>query len=192
MATDKGDTTKPVETPSAPQQATPSQPQVARPEVVSRPQRPGYGPFALVRKLFDDIEQLWQGALPAVTAVKGALAGPFVPAVDVSRRGDNLVATIDLPGMAADDIEVYIGDGALIVAGERHDEHEARGGDRWQLERSYGRFERTIQLPEGADLEAAEARFENGVLEITVRAPEARPQARKLEINRGSTKPESH
>jgi HSP20 family protein len=134
----------------------------------------------LIRRLFDDIEQLWGPGEPAVS--EAAVARMFMPAIDVSRRGDQLVVCVDLPGMAADDVQVMITDDALIVEGERRVESEVRGEGVWRSERSYGRFQRVIPLPEGAEPDSVEARFENGVLEIALRAPENKQRGRKVEI----------
>lgn len=138
---------------------------------------PIFGPFSLMRRLFEDMEQLWGGA--GRDPLEQALV-PFVPAVDIDRRGDRLVVRVDLPGMAADDVTVTITDDALIVEGERR--VEAR--DRGVYERAYGSFRRVIPLPENAEAESAEARFENGVLEISVRAPERRERGRNVQINK--------
>jgi HSP20 family protein len=51
-------------------------------------------------------------------------------------------------------------------------------------ERAYGSFRRVIPLPENAEAESAEARFENGVLEISVRAPERHERGRNVQINK--------
>jgi HSP20 family protein len=136
-----------------------------------------FGPFSLMRRLFDDMERLWGGG--GREPLEQALV-PFVPAVDADRRGDRIVVRVDLPGMAADDVSVTITDNALIVEGERR--VEAR--DRGVYERTYGSFRRVIPLPENTEADSAEARFENGVLEISVRAPERRERGRNVEINK--------
>jgi HSP20 family protein len=136
-----------------------------------------FGPFSLMRRLFDDMEQLWGGA--GREPLEQALA-PFMPAVDVDRRGDRIIVRVDLPGMAADDVTVTIMDNALIVEGERRVEARERG----VYERAYGSFRRVIPLPENTEAESAEARFENGVLEISVRAPERRERGRNVQINK--------
>jgi HSP20 family protein len=82
--------------------------------------------------------------------------------------------------MAADDVTVTITDDALIVEGERRVEARERG----VYERAYGSFRRVIPLPENTEAESAEARFENGVLEISVRAPERRERGRNVQINK--------
>jgi HSP20 family protein len=137
-----------------------------------------------MRRLFDDLDQLTGVNASDMRAsdrrgVDGLL---FVPTVDVMRRDDKLVVSVDLPGMSVDDVQVTVDDGGLIIEGERHSEHEQTEGDVWHCERSYGRFQRVIPLPEGADPSTTEARFENGVLEISLRAPKPVQQGRKIDV----------
>jgi HSP20 family protein len=71
-------------------------------------------------------------------------------------------------------------EGALVIQGERRQEHESKEGGRWRSERSYGQFYRAIPLPEGANTEQAKADFKNGELRITV--PVERPQSKRKQI----------
>jgi len=143
-----------------------------------------FGPFSLMRRLFDDLERLTGFGTPTTQRgdERGSGAFPFVPNVEVMRRGDRLVVNVDLPGLSANDIRVTADEGALIIEGERRSEHEHQDGDVWRCERSYGRFQRMIPLPEGVDATNAEARFDNGVLEISLRAPEQTTQGRRIDI----------
>lgn len=149
----------------------------------------GFGPFSVMRRLFDDLDRLIDGNASDMPGHESSdLDGlMFVPTIDVMRRNDHLVVSVDLPGMSVDDIQVTVDDGALIVEGERRNEHEQRDGDVWRCERSYGRFQRVIPLPEGADPTTTEARFENGVLEISLRAPEPTKQGRRIDVKTSGT-----
>lgn len=70
----------------------------------------------------------------------------------------------------------------MVMKGESKEEHEeTRGGTRVS-ERRYGRFHRTIPLPEGADAGQARARFDNGVLEISVPVQESAGRRRQMPI----------
>jgi HSP20 family protein len=95
-----------------------------------------------------------------------------VPQVDVLRRGDKLIVRADLPGLSKENIEVDVSGDSLTIRGQRRDEsREEREGYYWH-ERSSGSFARRIPLPENADVDHASARFENGVLEVSIPAPE--------------------
>jgi HSP20 family protein len=141
-----------------------------------------FSPFWLMRRLFERLSGIGR-PMERVSRDGGAV---FVPDVEISRRGDKLFAQIDLPGLARDDVSVTVDNGMLIVEGERRSEHDRYEGDVWTCERTYGRFQRVIPLPENADIDSAEARFENGVLEISIRAPEQQMQGKRIEVHGGS------
>ncbi|MCW2950349.1 MAG: Hsp20/alpha crystallin family protein [Thermoleophilia bacterium] len=106
----------------------------------------------------------------------------WTPAMDVAEEGDEFVLRADLPGLKQDDVSIEVQERTLRISGERRfapkPEHD---GGMFRLERAYGRFERTITLPEGVDADAIHASFENGVLELHVPKPvEAKP--RRIEI----------
>jgi HSP20 family protein len=142
-------------------------------------------PFGMVRRMFDDMERMMDSMLPDYDELGPERVGmglDFMPQIDVSRRGDMIVVHADLPGLSAEDLAVHTTDEGLVIEGERRRVDERTEGDIWRSERSYGRFSRLILLPEGVDPESAQARFENGVLEIQVKAPEGRGRRRQIEI----------
>ena len=96
----------------------------------------------------------------------------WAPQVDVLRKCDDLVVRADLPGLSKDDISVDVTDNVLTIRGERREESKEEGEGYYWHERSSGSFARSIPLPESADPERAAARFENGVLEVRLPAPE--------------------
>ena len=99
----------------------------------------------------------------------------WLPAIDVMRRGDDIVVHAELPGMKPDDVDVSITDGMLTIRGERKEASESSDGGYIVKERRYGSFERSIVLPDGVDPAAITADFKNGVLEVTV------PKAAEIE-----------
>jgi HSP20 family protein len=92
----------------------------------------------------------------------------WIPNVEVERQANELVVRVDLPGVPPDEIDIAIDDGLLTIAGERMQEQRSEDDGFIRTERSYGRFYRTIILPEGADESQIEAKVDNGVLEIDV------------------------
>ncbi|HYC82829.1 MAG TPA: Hsp20/alpha crystallin family protein [Solirubrobacterales bacterium] len=105
----------------------------------------------------------------------------WIPAMDLVETDDSLVLRADLPGMDRDDIEVEVKDGVLTVAGERKAEHETQREGYHRVERSFGRFSRSLGLPRGVDPSAVTASFERGVLEVRLPKPEER-KATRIEI----------
>lgn len=97
----------------------------------------------------------------------------FVPAADVTVSDNDMVLTLDLPGLTADDLQIEVLNGHLVVRGERR-RPELTEGAQWALnERAFGAFERRIRLPQGIDPDAITASMDNGVLSLIVPKPEA-------------------
>lgn len=114
----------------------------------------------------------------------GGSAAPtrrWVPPMDLVETEDSLVLRADLPGMDQDDIKVEIEDRTLTVSGEREAEHEERPEGFYRVERSFGRFERSLTLPRGVDGSTVTAQFDRGVLEVRIPKPEA-SRPRRIEI----------
>jgi HSP20 family protein len=103
----------------------------------------------------------------------------------VFERGGSLVVRADLPGLDRNDVRVRVDDDSITIEGERRAEHEEKREGYYHSERSYGSFARTVPLPRGADRSTCEAVFENGVLEVTMKLPQA--TTRHVQIRGGTT-----
>jgi len=158
----------------------------------------GLSPFSLLRRMLEDMDRMFEGfgnvrgAVGGTAGLErgaaGSLAQVWSPAIDIVERDGRLVVRADLPGMSADDVRIEIRDDALVLEGERRSEIEVEEEGVYRSERVYGRFSRLIPLPDGADLDKASARFENGVLEIEIPLREDAPR-RRIEIQGGSASP---
>jgi HSP20 family protein len=98
----------------------------------------------------------------------------WVPAIDLVETADSLVLKADLPGLTEDDVEIEVKDSVLTISGERSGKQEEKTENYHRIERSYGRFSRSLTLPEGVDPGSVKADFENGVLQVTVPKPAER------------------
>jgi len=110
------------------------------------------------------------------------------PVVDVQRCNGNLVVTAELPGLKKEEVKVEMTDEGLVIEGERKREHTEDHKGYHRYERSYGKFYRSIPLPEGARTEEARAELNEGVLRITVPAPEAKKNIRQITVEEGAEK----
>lgn len=148
-------------------------------------------PFGMVRRVFDDMERMMESMfsdLDELVPETGVMSFNFAPRIDVTRRDDKIIVRADLPGISPEEIEVHAVEDGLVIEGERRHEAERTEGDVWQSERSYGRFYRMIPMPEGTDMDSAQARFENGVLEVSLKAPaEQAAGRRRIEIQTQSS-----
>ncbi len=107
----------------------------------------------------------------------------YVPRLDLYRDGDNLVAGLELPGVAPDDIDISVTDRVLTVRGKRESKTETEEEGRFYCtEHHYGTFERSFVVPEGTTLEDIRAEHANGILTITIPGAGARIESRKVKI----------
>ena len=105
------------------------------------------------------------------------------PRIDVEQRSDALHVRADLPGVRKEDVNIDLTEDGLTLSGERREEREEGSQEQGYraIERSYGRFYRTIPLPKGVKTEDLKAQMRDGVLQITIPLDEsARP--RRIQI----------
>lgn len=108
----------------------------------------------------------------------------WMPAVDVRETSDTYQIDAELPGMTKDDIKVTVENGVLNIEGERKKEDETKEGTEHRVERVYGRFVRRFTLPDNVDGESADAKFENGILTLTLKKTEpSQPKAINVEVH---------
>lgn len=107
------------------------------------------------------------------------------PAVEVRESDNELRFDAELPGMKPDDVEITAENGILTIRGEKHSEMK-EGDDKTRyhvVERTYGSFSRSFQLPKGLDESKIEADYEDGILSIRI-PKTALPQPRKISIGK--------
>jgi HSP20 family protein len=126
----------------------------------------GVRPFALMREFTDEMEGL----------------NAWTPAVDITRCNGDLVVTAELPGLKKEEVKVALTEDALVIEGERKREHKIDHEGYHKVERSYGKFYRSIPLPKEAKTDLAKAELTEGILKVTVPVAEARPKAREIPI----------
>jgi HSP20 family protein len=128
------------------------------------------------------------GTFDSFFAATGARTG-FVPPADVTVSDHDLVLTVDLPGLTADDLDIQFDDGYLTLKGQRK-RPEVGDGTTWaHAERAYGTFERRVRLPEGIDPDTITASMDNGVRSLIVPKPE-RMRPRMIKIGGGAERKE--
>jgi HSP20 family protein len=93
-------------------------------------------------------------------------AGWGVLAAEVFDDDDTVVVRLEAPGMDKGDFELQVMEDALVVRGEKQLERERTEGRYHVTERAYGRFERTIPLPDEVEGNQAQASYTNGVLRV--------------------------
>ena len=144
----------------------------------------------LFEDLFDfrrDFDKIFNRILTVKPWVKEEM-GPwplfnFVPPIEayVDKEAKKYVCKVSLPGIEPKEVQIHVQGNVLTIAGERKYSRTAKEPEVLHEEFAYGKFERTLELPEGVNIEKIYAEFVNGVLEIT--APVAAVALpRKIEI----------
>lgn len=110
----------------------------------------------------------------------------WAPAVDVLTRDDDLVIRAELPGLKQEDVDITLQNGVLTISGEHKVDEEEERGNYHIRERRYGSFRRSMTLPEGTDESKVHARFEDGVLEVTVEGAAIEQAPKRIEIEGSS------
>ena len=94
--------------------------------------------------------------------------GEWMPKLDLSETKDAYVATLEVPGVGPNEVNVSIREGLLMITGEKTREDEERDAKYHRVERACGRFARTIPLPGPVDTGKTTATFKEGVLTVTL------------------------
>ena len=117
---------------------------------------------------------------------EGQRLSEWAPAMDVLTKDGDLVIRAELPGVKLEDVDITLQNGLLTISGEhKTDEEEERGGYHVR-ERRYGSFRRSMTLPEGTDESKIHARFDDGVLEVTVEGAAVEQAPKRIEIEGAS------
>lgn len=133
-------------------------------------------------RLFDEFFRGWESDLTRATE-----GGVFSPALNVAESDEAIEATLELPGLSEDDIDITLTRDGLTITGEKRSEEEERDKNFFRRERSYGYFRRTIPLPpDSVDADNVEATFDKGVLTVTMpKREEAKAQAKTITVKSG-------
>ena len=105
------------------------------------------------------------------------------PRLDVRESPKEVEVLAELPGMDEKDVDIRVAEGALTIRGEKKVERAKEEKDFVLRERSFGRIERVIPLPDGLDIDAANATFKNGVLIVNIpRSAESQSQMTRVRV----------
>jgi HSP20 family protein len=142
-----------------------------------------WGPFTAMARMIEEMER----TTGLRSSVENGGIPMWTPAIEVSQHNGDYQIRAELAGLKPEDVKVEVNGDALVLEGDRKFEHEETKDGVYRSERQYGHFYRSIPLPEGADVEHAHARFENGVLEVTVPVAEVPRSHRQIPVEAGST-----
>lgn len=118
----------------------------------------------------DYVRDLFRGLEPARwPSAEGT--GKSLPPVNVAETKDALEISVELPGVSENEVKVSLDHQRLTISGEKRNESESTEKNWHVVERSYGAFQRSVALPFEPAADAIDARFDKGVLRVTIRKP---------------------
>jgi HSP20 family protein len=124
-----------------------------------------------IDRLFDGFSMSFAGS-----GTKG-----LAPTMDIAETDKDIEITVELPGLQEQDVQLNVADNLLTIRGEKKNEREETKKDYHLVERSYGSFMRTVELPAGVDTDQIKAEMAKGVLKIAVPKP-APAQTKKIDV----------
>jgi HSP20 family protein len=108
----------------------------------------------------------------------------WFPVVDIKENKDEFAIFAELPGMKKEDVHITFSDGKLVIEGERKKEQEEKEANYHRVERSYGKFCRTFQLPSGIQANKIAADFKDGILKIKLpKSEEVKPKEIEVKVS---------
>jgi len=137
----------------------------------------GLTPWFDFDRLFEDFGSM--GVSPFRTAAGEA---GWAPAVDVFEDEKEIVLTADLPDMDQKDLDIHVEENHLTIQGERKFENEEKKDKYHRIERRYGSFQRTFALPDNVDADNIAAKYDKGVLKVTLPKLEKPKNARTIKV----------
>lgn len=144
---------------------------------------PTWNPWRELEEMSSRIDRLF-GQIAGGDGQQEALAqaGGWSPRVNVVENDDEYLVQAEIPGVDKKDVHVKMHDHSLTIEGERTQRKEQKGEKFHRLESFYGNFYRRFNMPEDADAEKVNAKFDKGMLEIHIGKREDAKKAKSREI----------
>ncbi|RUM24178.1 Hsp20/alpha crystallin family protein [Rhizobium vallis] len=141
-----------------------------------------------IATLQNDVNRAFDDFLRLVNVPFSGLPASFLDngsgiQVDVAETDKEVKVSAELPGLDEADVDVKVRDGTLIISGEKKTDREAEENGYILRERSFGRVERRLPLPDGIDADAAKASFKSGVLTVTIpKTAESQSSSKRIPV----------
>ena len=135
-----------------------------------------FSPTTEVRSLQREIDRMFDSFLPKANG--DSEQAVWTPRVDLAESENAYLVHLDVPGMKKEDLEVNFQDGSVTVSGTRNEQTVGEDANFDRVERRFGRFYRSFDLPKTVDSSKIEAKYEDGVLSIRIpKAEESKPKS---------------
>ncbi len=124
-------------------------------------------PLGELGTLRKEMDRLWNRFFED-SPLSSMMTASWAPSADISETRDKLIVKAELPGLEAGDINISLSGDLLTIRGEKKKESEDKDEHHYCLERYYGEFQRTFRLPVEVLADKIEAKFDKGILTITM------------------------
>ena len=124
--------------------------------------------FDFMRHFMREMSRMFEG-FPGTRSGSSSLTS--WPPIEVTERDNRVLIRAEMPGMRREDVKVRVEEDSVVIEGERKADREARHEGYHESEWSYGRFSRRVMLPAHVDPNHVNARYDNGILEVTLEVP---------------------
>ena len=133
-------------------------------------------------KLFHSFENRF--GFPTMKELDNELeSAVWTPLTDLYEEDDYYKLNIDLPGIDKDDVKLSYSNGQLSISGERKKEKETKNSKYHRVEKAYGKYYRSFNLPDKIKEDKIDAEFKNGQLTITIpKAEEVKPKQLEIKV----------
>lgn len=148
-----------------------------------------YDPFRDLRSLQDEMNRLFSSSFPRLSNQEEMSAG-WSPSVDIYESENKIVLEAELPGMKREDFDLSIENNVITLKGERRFEKKDERDNYHRVERAYGSFTRSFNLPRTVLTDDIKAEFKNGVLSVVLPKKEE-AKARKIEVSGEDAEPKT-
>jgi HSP20 family protein len=140
-------------------------------------------PFRELERMRREIDRVWDSFFGEKPLMKAGEVGEWLPSLDVAETNNDIVVKAEIPGMDPKDIDISLSNDILTIKGEKKQEKEEKEENYHLIERSYGKFVRSVRLPGEVKSAKINASYKDGVLNITLpKSEEAKKKEVKIKI----------
>lgn len=137
-------------------------------------------------RMQEDMDRMFDSFFERPGALSTARAEGFWPSLDVYETEKEITIQAELPGIDEKEINLSLNRNVLTIRGKKESEEEEKGKSYYRRERSYGEFQRSIELPEGIDEDKIDATYEKGILKVVVpKSEESMSISKRIQIKKG-------
>lgn len=140
-------------------------------------------PFQDVLTLREAMNQLFEESVVRPNQSGRSSSERFVPAVDLSETDNAYIVEASVPGMKAEDLNITVENNVLYISGEIRQEKKTEEQNYHHVERRFGRFQRSLTLPNTVKFDEISASLNNGVLHLEIpKADEVKPRQISVKV----------